>query len=115
MITDSEKLALALDAVEIAEGVMSYCAGDAWEREATANARDRFDDIYARLFPPAPTQSVSLYQGSPYHNPPRPRVKCPECGLGFRGEIGVRDHMRSKHPEATDARDNDRVLHGRKS
>lgn len=97
------KLERALRAIEHAEAVMSYCSGDAWERECTEKDRDAFDELYAELFPPATPQKIEIHPVFAYHNPPKPRTKCPICGFGFRGEIGVRDHMRAVHPEAIDA------------
>jgi hypothetical protein len=36
-------------ALELADGVMSYVAGDAWEREVTANDRKKFDTLFEEL------------------------------------------------------------------
>jgi hypothetical protein len=44
----TEKL---IEAIEIAKDIIDYCGGDAWERECTQEARDRFQEIYEELFP----------------------------------------------------------------
>ncbi len=48
-LTDKQKLRLALRALKLADGVMEYCAGDAWERECTAADRKKFEEIYDQL------------------------------------------------------------------
>lgn len=47
--TDKQKLRLALRALKIADGVMSYCQGDAWERECTEKDRAKFNALYEQL------------------------------------------------------------------
>ena len=47
--TDKQKLRLALRALKLADGVMSYCGGDRWERECTQKDRDKFNEIYGEL------------------------------------------------------------------
>lgn len=89
----SEMLAIALEAVEIADGVMAYCQGDAWEREATADSRDEFQRKYEILFPPPPTAAV------PKRARPDWRT-CDQCGGRYRGEQGLRDHTRDRHGPA---------------
>jgi hypothetical protein len=100
MLSDAEKLALALEAVELADGVMSYCAGDAWEREATASDRDRFDEIYAKLCPrpmvepPAPIWPTKAWVRSKFG-----RVECAHCGKELSGEPNaIKQHCAQFHP-----------------
>jgi hypothetical protein len=38
-------LAKCLQAIDIAESVMDYCGGDAWERECTADDRAAFSRL----------------------------------------------------------------------
>lgn len=51
--SERERLARALlllrkarRALRLADSVMEYCGGDAWEREATADDRDEFGKLY---------------------------------------------------------------------
>jgi hypothetical protein len=87
------KLALALDALELAEGVMSYCQGDAWERECTEDAREKFRVTYDTFFPPPPPSPPSTW--GLYGKPAR--VKCDICGKACGGEGGVKAHKRDAH------------------
>ncbi len=48
-LTDKQKLRLALRAIRLADGVMEYCGGDAWERECTQPDRDKFNELYKKL------------------------------------------------------------------
>jgi thiamine pyrophosphate-dependent acetolactate synthase large subunit-like protein len=43
------KLRKAMQALRLANDVMSYCQGDAWERECTKDAREKFDKLYTQL------------------------------------------------------------------
>lgn len=36
-------------ALKLADGIMEYCGGDAWEREATADDRKKFDELYEQV------------------------------------------------------------------
>ena len=40
------KLFIAEKALELAEGIMDYCGGDAWERECTEKDRNEFEKLY---------------------------------------------------------------------
>lgn len=102
-MTDAEKLALALEALELAEGVMSYCQGDAWERECTAKDRDAFDEIYRAFNPPPPP--------APYKLPTWPsrlevrhhygQVRCEKCNRKISGAPdAIKQHAKAMHPEA---------------
>jgi hypothetical protein len=37
-------------ALKLAESIMSYCQGDRWERECTAEDRAKFNKIYEKIF-----------------------------------------------------------------
>jgi predicted restriction endonuclease len=53
-----------IEAIEIAKDIIDYCPGDAWERECTQEARDRFQEIYEELFPKqeqSPKNVISKY------------------------------------------------------
>ena len=38
-----------LRALELADGIMDYCAGDSWERECTAEARKEYLELYEEI------------------------------------------------------------------
>jgi len=38
-----------LRALELADSIMDYCGGDAWERECTKNDRNEFNTLYEEL------------------------------------------------------------------
>lgn len=46
---DKQKLQKALHALRIANDIMQYCGGDAWEREATAKDRKAFNTLYKEV------------------------------------------------------------------
>lgn len=46
-----QQLRLAKQALKLADSIMEYCAGDAWERECTEKDRAKFNALYERLFP----------------------------------------------------------------
>lgn len=90
-MSDDEKLALALKALELAESIMGYSRGDAWERECTQSDYDEFSEIYAKLVPPEPVSAEPIYVRLPHHTEKWP---CPDCGRKF---INVAEHQRAKH------------------
>lgn len=49
-MNDAQRLRIAKRAMKLAEGVMSYCPGDKWEQEGTKKDRDRFNDLYEKIF-----------------------------------------------------------------
>lgn len=53
-------LATAKEAMKLADDVMEYCQGDAWERECTADAREAFARKYIIIFPPDPPPEPKL-------------------------------------------------------
>jgi hypothetical protein len=97
MSTNDELLKLALEALELAEGVMSYCQGDAWERECTEKDRSRFQEIYNQFFPPAPPQEVIGHYGHYSLKKKQPRIACPVCNKKIVGIDGLMDHSRAVH------------------
>lgn len=48
-LTDRQRLTLALRALRLAESIMEYCGGDAWERECTEKDRAKFNELYERI------------------------------------------------------------------
>lgn len=44
-----KKLSKAMEAIELADSIMAYAAGDAWERECTKEDRDKFRKLYEEL------------------------------------------------------------------
>ena len=80
-----QKITLQDEAIEIADGVMSYVAGDAWEREATASERSRFGEIYDQLHPIVQPPVVAV------------RHDCQKCGKSFAQAISLRHHTKAKH------------------
>jgi hypothetical protein len=59
MATEQELLAKCREALELADGIMSYCPGDAWERECTEKARNRFYELKCEICPPEPPLNMS--------------------------------------------------------
>ena len=50
IITELEAQAVELrKAIQLADGIMAYCQGDAWERECTEEDRKAFDEICNKL------------------------------------------------------------------
>lgn len=44
-----KKMRKAKRALKLANDVMSYCAGDRWERECTENDRKEFNKLYTEI------------------------------------------------------------------
>lgn len=42
-------LRMAKRALKLADSVMSYCGGDKWERECTADERKKFTELYEKV------------------------------------------------------------------
>lgn len=42
----NKRLIKAKEALKLASEIMDYCGGDAWEREATAEDRGKFEKLY---------------------------------------------------------------------
>lgn len=89
----SLRLKRALDALELAESIMSFSRGDAYEREATEHDYSAFREIYLELFPPAPLPINRAFT----KNRPDPKLPCPTCGRQYRGTKGTYDHSRTMH------------------
>lgn len=49
ILSNSQKLKLAIEALKLADGVMEYCQGDKWERECTEKDRKKFAVIFEQL------------------------------------------------------------------
>lgn len=92
-----------MEALSLAEDIMSYCQGDAWERECTEKDRNRFEQIMHKLVPPPPV--VPVAKSKPLWAT-RETVRamfgvtpCPVCGKKVsKEEHAVSQHIRSKHP-----------------
>jgi uncharacterized C2H2 Zn-finger protein len=87
------RLARALEALSLAEDIMSYSRGDAWEREATEKDYNSFREIYTEFFPPAPAYVDLRFR----QHIPEAKLPCPTCGKSFRGTKGIWDHSKSFH------------------
>lgn len=48
-MTPNQRLAKALKAIRIAQGILDYVPGDKWEREVTKRDRETFDKLCAEL------------------------------------------------------------------
>jgi len=49
MTITREQAEAILRALELADGIMDYCGGDAWERECTADDRTQFAELYESI------------------------------------------------------------------
>ena len=89
----SEQNGQLMRALKLAEQVMSYSRGDAWERDCTQTEYDEFMEIYRSFYPPEPAPAEPFF---PYQMPVRQeKAQCPECGRNF---FNVAEHARAKHP-----------------
>jgi hypothetical protein len=94
-MTDAEKLALAMKALELADSIMGYSRGDAWERGATESQYDEFNEIYAKLAPREPEPApVTSWSEMPRRGDQGDKEPCPDCGKKF---FNVAAHARAKH------------------
>lgn len=91
-MTDDAKLAMALEALELAKGIMNCCKGDTWERECTEKDREAFQAIYDRFNPPAP-----VVEERGWMHIPEAKIPCLECGRMCRGTRGLWDHSKQFH------------------
>jgi hypothetical protein len=48
-MVDNKKWEKILRALELADSIMEYCGGDAWERECTRDDRNEFSKLYEEL------------------------------------------------------------------
>jgi hypothetical protein len=103
-----EQLALAKEGLEVASGVMSYCQGDAWERECTEKDRARFDEIYETFNPKPPPQPATFW----YYKNMENKVPCPVCGKKVGETTGLKAHMKAKHEEGAVVRVKDAKVQG---
>lgn len=83
-LTIEQKLAIAMEALELANGVMEYCGGDAWEREVTRDDRLRFSDLHEMLL-------------EPEKHEPEPEVPCAKCEKILKNQFELYQHMCDKH------------------
>jgi hypothetical protein len=96
------QLAKALDALNLAEGIMSFSRGDAYERECTDNDYDAFKTIYKQFRPPKSVASTWSKYGPGYTNHGAEiKVSCPHCGKMVGGVNGIKMHIRAKHQPTT--------------
>ena len=88
------RIGIAETAIECASGIIDYCAGDAWERECTEDARNTFSSIYSELFPQPliPTAIREDDRGWLFTE-----TLCPECRKPFKDEMACQQHRRDKH------------------
>lgn len=80
------ELALAKEGLEVANEIISYCHGDAWERECTEKDRDKFNVIFNIFFPQPGVQAASYG--------PAQKLPCDLCGKKF---YNVKAHKKAKH------------------
>lgn len=89
-----EKLALAMEALDLAEGIMSFSRGDAYERECTDEDYQKFTEIYQQFNPPPPPRKEEFW---PTPKKQEPKIECPTCHKLCVGQKGLRDHDQAKH------------------
>ncbi|WP_369913926.1 hypothetical protein AB8810_12930 [Xanthomonas sp. NCPPB 3005] len=91
---------LALEAIEVADDVMSYCSGDAWEREATEGDRKNFAKIRDELMPPPPPAPVVEPRWATRHQ--FGTVRCAKCNRKLaRIPSAIDNHNRDLHADLT--------------
>ena len=93
-------IARLTELAEVADGIISVCGGDAWERECTADGRSEYDRLRAELFPqPEPVSYWNPYvaQATPCPTP------CELCGSILKTAEGRRQHLRDKHSVSWEA------------
>lgn len=88
-----DKIALMLEALDLAGGIMDFAKGDAYEREGTEKDRDRFTEIMAIIRPRMPVAEPSSGTGRPQD--------CPVCGKRLRNSYDpdnqMKSHLRDAH------------------
>ncbi len=95
-----DKLAIALEALELAVGIIEYCQGDAWERDCTKNDRQKFQELYDKLNPPVIEKKEDIvinWRDFRFYKSDSNRFTCPHCAKQFYAAIALRDHLVSKH------------------
>ena len=79
------------EALECAKDILDYVSGDIWERECTQNPRDRFYELYNRLFPEQSQEPAVIKD--PFY--------CDKCSRSFPHTGALKSHldMSKKHKE----------------
>lgn len=88
-----EKLAKVLEALDLAESIMSFARGDAYERECTDEDYRKFTKIYEEFNPPPPPKQEVWMAPKKQE----PKIECPTCGKKCVGKKGLQDHNKAKH------------------
>jgi len=79
------------EALELANEIMEYCQGDAWERECTEKDRSRFQEIYSKYIPkPKLTKDEQRYEDIK-----RQDVWCNVCNKMFYSKMGYKHHAKT--------------------
>lgn len=91
-MTLEEKLKKALEAIELAYGVMSYSRGDSWERECTEESFNKFLNIKSELIPTV--QKENEFEYNNFYD--TVRHSCPICNRKFSAK-GLADHYIARH------------------
>ena len=95
-----QKLDRAMEALELAEGVMDYCGGDAWERECTEADRTRFAEFMEELrpSPPAVPEPLPIWPTRDQVRAKYGFVRCGACGKKLSGHPdAIKQHARDVH------------------
>lgn len=79
-----------IEALEVAKEIIDYCGGDAWERECTAEARERFYELYEKYCPSEVVKGCN----------PEPAY-CSLCNKHFASKKDFENHARDskKHQD----------------
>jgi hypothetical protein len=87
-----------IEALELAESVMSFSRGDSYERECTQGDYNRFQSIYRDFFPAQDTgPSFADVNRLPWGA--EKRAPCPHCGKKYGVVTGLKAHIKAKHSE----------------
>jgi hypothetical protein len=78
------------EALACAKDILDYASGDAWERECTQKSRDRFYELYNKLFAEENKEPI-----------PDPLYYCIKCSRPFPHAAALKSHLDTskKHKE----------------
>lgn len=93
------ELAGMKEMIELAEGIMDTCGGDAWERECTEDDRRAYAELKAKHFP-TPVDPIAAVRERERKEEILLRetpATCDRCGTTHKGLAGLQQHQRDKH------------------
>jgi hypothetical protein len=87
---DSKQVEDMQEAIQCAKSILDYVAGDQWERECTEKDRNRFYELYDKLFPPESKKE------------PKPSFYCEKCKRSFLYDYSLKSHLDTSRAHHSD-------------